>query len=202
MLMFDFKFDYILKDERVRLIPLSLDHFKDLLPFALYETDLWTYSMVSPAGEDNMKKYIEQAIMARHEGREYAFAVYDKKFNIIIGSTRYYDIRLANESLQLGFTWYGKAYQGTGINAHCKYLLLDFAFEHMNMQRVELRADANNTRSIRAMKSIGCTVEGILRKDGKRNDGSRRDSIVLSILREEWYNNLKERLKQRFESMG
>lgn len=200
--MFDFKFDYILENERAKLIPLRMEHLDVFLPFALHETDLWTYSMVSPAGEDNMKKYLEQAIAARHEGREYAFVVHDKKYNTIIGSTRYYDIRLANESLQLGFTWYGKAYQGTGINAHCKYLLLDFAFEHMNMQRVELRADANNARSIRAMKSIGCTVEGILRKDGKRNDGSRRDSIILSILREEWYDNLKERLKQRIESMG
>jgi RimJ/RimL family protein N-acetyltransferase len=92
-----------------------------------------------------------------------------------------------------------KAYQGTGVNVHCKYLLLDFAFEHMKMQRVELRADANNARSIQAMKSIGCSVEGILRKDGKRSDGSRRDSIILSILRDEWYDSLRQHLRQRIE---
>lgn len=197
--MFDFNLDYILEDDRVKLIPLNVDHFKDLLPYALNEPDIWTYSMVSPAGENNMRQYIEQAIASRKEGREYAFVVYDNMVNTIIGSTRYYDIRIANESLQLGFTWYGKAYQGTGVNVHCKYLLLDFAFEHMKMQRVELRADANNARSIQAMKSIGCSVEGILRKDGKRSDGSRRDSIILSILRDEWYDSLRQHLRQRIE---
>lgn len=197
--MFDFNLDYILEDDRVKLIPLNVDHFKDLLPYALNEPDLWTYSMVSPAGENNMRQYFEQAIASRKEGREYAFVVYDNMVNTIIGSTRYYDIRIANESLQLGFTWYGKAYQGTGVNVHCKYLLLDFAFEHMKMQRVELRADANNARSIQAMKSIGCSVEGILRKDGKRSDGSRRDSIILSILRDEWYDSLRQHLRQRIE---
>jgi RimJ/RimL family protein N-acetyltransferase len=197
--MFDFNLDYILEDDRVKLIPLNVDHFKDLLPYALNEPDIWTYSMVSPAGENNMRQYFEQAIASRKEGREYAFVVYDNMVNTIIGSTRYYDIRIANESLQLGFTWYGKAYQGTGVNVHCKYLLLDFAFEHMKMQRVELRADANNARSIQAMKSIGCSVEGILRKDGKRSDGSRRDSIILSILRDEWYDSLRQHLRQRIE---
>jgi RimJ/RimL family protein N-acetyltransferase len=197
--MFNFNLDYILEDDRVKLIPLNVDHFKDLLPYALNEPDLWTYSMVSPAGENKMRQYIEQAIASRKEGREYAFVVYDNMVNTIIGSTRYYDIRIANESLQLGFTWYGKAYQGTGVNVHCKYLLLDFAFEHMKMQRVELRADANNARSIQAMKSIGCSVEGILRKDGKRSDGSRRDSIILSILRDEWYDSLRQHLRQRIE---
>jgi RimJ/RimL family protein N-acetyltransferase len=107
--MFDFNLDYILEDDRVKLIPLNVDHFKDLLPYALNEPDIWTYSMVSPAGENNMRQYIEQAIASRKEGREYAFVVYDNMVNTIIGSTRYYDIRIANESLQLGFTWYGES---------------------------------------------------------------------------------------------
>jgi RimJ/RimL family protein N-acetyltransferase len=71
---------------------------------------------------------------------------------------------------------------------------LTFAFEKLGMQRVEFRADAKNQRSILAMKSIGCKVEGILRSNGIRADGTRRDSIVLSILKSEWENGLKDLL--------
>jgi RimJ/RimL family protein N-acetyltransferase len=96
--------------------------------------------------------------------------------------------------LQLGYTWYGSAFQGTGLNKHCKYLLLNFAFEKMHMERVEFRADNDNKRSIAAMKSIGCMEEGILRSNSIKQDGSRRDSIVLSILKVEWEKTVKERL--------
>ncbi len=96
--------------------------------------------------------------------------------------------------LQLGYTWYGGAYQGTGLNKHCKYLLLQFIFETMQAERLEFRADNNNARSIAAMKSIGCTVEGVLRSNVVRPDGGRRDSIVLSILKDEWFNGGKQNL--------
>ena len=73
-------------------------------------------------------------------------------------------------------------------------MLLAFAFETMGMERVEFRADKNNTRSVAAMKSIGCTVEGILRSNVPNANGGRRDSIVLSILKEEWYGRVKNHL--------
>ena len=92
---------------------------------------------------------------------------------------------------------YGKRFQGTGLNKHCKYLLLEFAFEQLNMERVEFRADNQNLRSIAAMKSIGCTQEGVLRSNTYKSDGTRRDSIVLSILKEEWYQYIKSDLKAK-----
>lgn len=104
-----------------------------------------------------------------------------------------------NKCLQLGFTWYGKAFQGTGLNKHCKYLLLNYAFETMDIERVEFRADNRNARSIAAMKSIGCKVEGILRSNGWTNTGERRDSIVLSILKEEWFSAVKKELKSKLK---
>ncbi len=88
----------------------------------------------------------------------------------------------------------GQHFQGTGLNKHCKYLLLDFAFDKMQMERVEFRADNNNKRSIAAMKSIGCIEEGVLRSNTIKQDGNRRDSIVLSILKAEWENGVKDRL--------
>ena len=73
---------------------------------------------------------------------------------------------------------------------------MEFAFEILKMDRVEFRADNENKRSISAMKSIGCKEEGILRSNGFKADGTRRDSIVLSILKDEWDNDIKDKLKK------
>ena len=56
--------------------------------------------------------------------KEYPFIVFDKKAGKYAGSTRFYDIQQGYSTTQLGFTWYGSAYQGTGLNRHCKWLLL------------------------------------------------------------------------------
>ena len=134
------------------------------------------------------------AIDARKEEKEYPFIVFDKLRNSYAGSSRFYDIQLLHKTLQLGYTWYGKDFQGTGLNKQCKYLLLSFAFDKLGMERVEFRADNNNKRSIAAMKSIGCKEEGVLRSNSVKQDGLRRDSIVLSILKGEWENEVKQRL--------
>jgi RimJ/RimL family protein N-acetyltransferase len=97
----------------------------------------------------------------------------------------------------LGYTWYGEKFRGTGLNKHCKFLMLRFAFETLDAIRVEFRADARNERSIAAMKSIGCIPEGILRSNMPLYGGGRRDSIVLSILKNEWESGVKENLLRR-----
>ena len=194
---FNFSNDYVLEDERVQLRPLEQEDYELLLPFALQEPELWTYSMVSPAGAAGMQSYIMQALNARNEKKEYPFIVYDKAAGQYAGCTRFYDIQLQYRTLQLGYTWYGKAFQRSGLNRHCKYLLLSFAFEDIGMERVEFRADNNNTRSINAMKAIGCTVEGVLRSHLPIYNGSRRDSIVLSILKDEWFGKVKSELQSK-----
>jgi N-acetyltransferase len=83
------------------------------------------------------------------------------------------------------------------LNKNCKYLLLQFAFENMEFERVEFRADARNNRSIAAMKRIGCIEEGIIRSHADCIDGTRRNSIVLSILKAEWKDNVKENLLKK-----
>jgi len=194
---FNFGNDYILEDQRCLLRPLEPDDYELLLTFALQEPELWKYSLVSPTGAAGMQSYIMQALNARAEGKEYPFIVYDKEAGHYAGCTRFYDIQLQYKTLQLGYTWYGRCFQRSGLNRHCKYLLLSFAFEDMDMERVEFRADNNNTRSINAMKAIGCTVEGVLRSHLPTYNGKRRDSIVLSILRDEWFDKVKEQLQSK-----
>lgn len=192
--MIKFNQNIILENDLVLLRPLQSTDFEALLFFSETEPELWKYSLIPANGIENLKKYLDVAFLQRNQKTSYTFVVVSKKENKIVGMTRFYDIQEKQKTLQLGYTWYGKDYQGTNINKNCKYLLLEFAFETWNMERVEFRADANNTRSIQAMKIIGCTVEGILRSNIMKNETERRDSIVLSILKEEWYNVVKDNL--------
>src|SRR5690242_7387328 len=189
-----------LEDERVLLRPLEESDYENLLPFALNERGLWFYSLIRPEGEDGLRNYLDIAFREKKAGREFPFIVFDKKFNEYAGSTRFYDINLPYKTIQLGYTWYGKKFHGTGLNKHCKFLLLQFAFEVLALERFELRADARNARSIAAMKSIGCKVDGILRRNMPTVEGERRDSIVLSILKDEWFGEVKEMLFKKLNT--
>lgn len=198
---FDFSKDYILENEIVLLRPLKKEDSLHLLSISVNEPEIWKYSLVQASGEENLKAYIKLAMDAKSDKKEYPFIVFDKRINQYVGSTRFYDIQLNQHTLQLGYTWYSKIAQGTGLNANCKLLLLEFAFEKMNMDRIEFRADNNNLRSIAAMKGIGCTVEGVLRQNVIKPDGGRRDSIVLSILKNEWESSVKDNLLQKIKKI-
>ena len=189
----DFNQDYTLENDRVLLRPIQSSDFENLVEFSLNEPEIWQFSLVRADGEENLKKYIDLALKSRENEQAYTFIVFDKLNNKYAGSTRFYSIQQIQKSMLLGFTWYGKSFQGTGLNKACKYLLLEFAFDQLNFERIEFRADLNNKRSINAMKSIGCKEEGILRSESFRPDGSRRDSIVLSILKSEWESELRSR---------
>jgi RimJ/RimL family protein N-acetyltransferase len=194
---FDFSKDYVLENDCVMLRPLLHTDADLLLHFALNEPELWRFSLISAAGKQKMEEYIQTAIESRGQNNSYPFIVFDKRTNKYAGSTRFYVIQIKHQTLQLGYTWYGQEFQGSGLNTHCKFLMLCFAFETMGFERVEFRADVNNARSVAAMKSIGCTVEGVLKSNLIKDDGTRRDSIVLRILKDEWYSNVKTMLSQK-----
>ncbi len=187
----------ILENERVVLRAISQNDFENLLPFSLNEPEIWKFGLVTAAGKENLREYIDTTVKNLDEKKEYPFIVFDKKANRYAGSTRFYDIQQQYLNTQLGYTWYGKDFQRTGLNRHCKLLLLTYVFEEWGLERCEFRADAKNERSITAMKAIGCVEEGILRNHMPLAYGGRRDSIVLSILKDEWFGGVKEALKKR-----
>ncbi len=194
----DFNQEYILENEIVKLRPLQMEDMDLLSEFSINEPDLWEYSLIQANGLANLKSYFDYALTDRENGKSYPFIVFDKRTNKYAGSTRFYDYQENHNTIQLGFTWYGKDFQGTGLNKNCKYLMLQFAFEQLELDRVEFRADNNNKRSIAAMKSIGCIKEGVLRSNCAFPEG-RRDSIVLSILKSEWLDSVKEKLIDRIK---
>ncbi|MDR3715657.1 MAG: GNAT family protein [Puia sp.] len=193
--MISFPEDLVLEDERTLLRPLELTDLEYLLPFALGEPETWKYSNTSPAGREGMERYLNDTISGRAGKKEYPFIVFDKAKNAWAGSTRFYDIQPANLTSQLGFTWYGKDFRRTGLNRHCKWLMLSYAFEQWGLERVEFRADLRNEPSVNAMKAIGCIVEGVLRSHSVMDSGIRRDTVVLSILKSEWFGGVKTRLQ-------
>ena len=197
---FDFSHSLVLEDETVLLRPLLESDLENLLEISINEPETWEFSLVRANGRENLEKYIQIALKAKESKTEFPFIVFDKKSGKYAGSTRFYDMNLPFKTLQLGYTWYGKQFRGTGLNKHCKFLLLQFSFETLGMERVEFRADFNNKRSIAAMVSIGCTIEGVLRDHMPTFESeARRDSIILSILRNEWIDSVKESLNSKLK---
>ena len=179
------------------MLPLKTSHFDVLLEYSINEPELWKYNSGGANGSENLKNYISNTIKQRENLNEYPFIVYDKRVNKYVGCTRLYSFNQLNNTVNLGYTWYGKESQGNGINKNCKYLLLEFTFEKIGLERVGFGASNLNERSINAMKSIGCKVEGVFRNYCLDNYGNRIDAIFLSILKTEWFDNVKENLKNK-----
>jgi RimJ/RimL family protein N-acetyltransferase len=197
MIEFNFDNEIILEDDIVRLSPLKISDVDKLLEIS-EEPGIWAYSFIKGNGEKNLTAYIEATLKNRANKTEYPFIVFDKRQLQYAGSTRFCEINPALQAARLGYTWYGKKFQGTGLNKHCKYLLFDFAFSTIGFERIGMGAYTENARSIAAMKSVGCQVEGTLRKMFPDEDGTgRKDIIMLSILRNEWLETEKEKLRAR-----
>lgn len=193
----DFLFDkvYILENDKVMLRPLHAEDKESLIHFGIHEPEIWQYNINGGNGRENFEKYFDNALQLRNEEKMYPFVVIDKNTGNKVGMTRYYEISNEFKRLEIGYTWYGQQYQGTGLNKNCKYLLLEFAFEKLGMIRVGFGANSKNGRSINAMKSIGCTIEGIQRSFGRDAEGNVIDRVMLSILKTEWLANVKEDLR-------
>lgn len=129
----DFNKEYILENDVVQLRPLTPDDFENLSQFSINEPNLWTYSLLPADGLENLKIYMDAAFKSKAAQKSYPFIVFDKRTNSYAGSTRFYDYQEGNNTIQLGYTWYGKDFQGTGLNKNCKLLLLQFAFETLGL---------------------------------------------------------------------
>ncbi|SEL68011.1 Protein N-acetyltransferase, RimJ/RimL family [Aquimarina amphilecti] len=182
----DFSKEYILENDNVRLMPLNLEHIEKLLKVS-NDPNIWTFFLEKGENRKELLAYFLNAIDNRKIEKEYPFIVYDKTRKAYAGTTRFYDYSKELRVIKLGHTWYGKDFRGTQVNKNCKYLLLEFAFEYLGLERIGFGAHIKNKISIAAMKSIGCKEEGVLRNFIPSLDGKGRANIILfSILRNEW----------------
>lgn len=104
----------------------------------------------------------------------------------IVGTSSLGDVSLPDERVHLGWTAYTPAVWGTAVNPECKLLLLAHAFDDCRFGRVKIQTDARNTRSQAAIAKLGAVREGVLRRHQARADETFRDTVVFSILRDEW----------------
>lgn len=195
-MVFPFSEEISLEDSRARLEPLGQHHFDVLLPHVLSNPRLLQYSP-SPFGtEDAWRAYLDGALEARQQENRYAFAMYDKFRGAFAGSTSFGNISMPNDRLEIGWTWLAPEFQKTGLNRHIKFLMLNYAFETLECERVEFRTDSRNLASRRAIRSIGASFEGLLRRHTLMTDGYRRDTACYSILKSEWPDLRRSRFKR------
>jgi RimJ/RimL family protein N-acetyltransferase len=174
-----------LENERTKLIPLLRTHFDILLPLSK-QVDLYTYGPSDVSSPEKLRDYIEDACSNETEGSALPFLIYDKKQRTYAGSTRFGNIDRLHKVIHIGWTWLGDDFRGSGINTHMKFLMLQYAFERMDMEKVAFRIDARNLRSRKAVEKIGGIFEGVLRSKLIVKDGFRRSSACYSILKDEW----------------
>ncbi|MEP7217501.1 MAG: GNAT family protein [Bacteroidota bacterium] len=187
-----------LTGNHVHLIPLSLDHLDRLCELGLNE-DIWRWMQQQVGTRDDMRAFIEEALEGERAGTMLPFAQVDAATGLVIGTTRYGNIDRANRRVEIGWTWIGAPWQRTAINTESKFLLLRHAFEMLGCIRVELKTDALNERSRRAILRIGATEEGILRRHVIISTGRIRDTVCFSVLDSEWP-GVKARLSLKLES--
>ncbi|MEZ4968165.1 MAG: GNAT family protein [Flavobacteriaceae bacterium] len=176
----------ILENDFVTLAPLNLSNYHFLLPIAS-EEKLVQYSPSDIGTAQALKKYVEKALEKENEFLGMPFIIYDKKNKKYAGSTQFMNIDRKNKVLEIGSTWIGREFQGTGLNGHVKRLMLQYIFNEMLFEKVEFRIDERNVRSRKAVEKLGAKLEGILRKNVYLLDGYKRNTCCYGILKEEWY---------------
>lgn len=175
----------ILENSFVKLSPLTLENYHYLYPIAQQEK-LVQYSPSDIHSEAALKNYVETSLAQQKAETSIPFIIFDKRNNTHAGSTRYMNINWKNKVLEIGSTWIGREFHGSGLNTQMKHLMLDYAFNTMNFEKVEFRIDARNIASRKAVEKLGCTLEGILRKNVYLLDGFKRDTCCYGLLKEEW----------------
>ncbi|WP_342533757.1 GNAT family protein [Lysinibacillus sp. FSL K6-0057] len=174
-----------LENEVVKLKPLELSDLPEILETGSYP-EIWSHMSTTIEKKEDVNNFVENALRAKDEKTEFPFVIVDKQSGDIIGSTRFMDIDDKHQRLEIGYTWLTPAYWRTAINTNCKYLLLQYCFEHLHLQRVQIKTDHDNIRSQKAIERIGATKEGILRNHMIRKDGTTRHTVMYSITIEEW----------------
>jgi RimJ/RimL family protein N-acetyltransferase len=175
-----------MKGTHVALVPLSIDHVDDLLKHS-GDPALWTWWMRKPPMDlEAMRAEVEVALVQQKNGVRVPFAIYHRARKEHIGSTSLLRIDTVHRSLEIGASWLGSTFHGSGINQECKHLLLNHSFVELGMNRVVLQTDELNQRSRRAIEKLGAKCEGIMREDRVAWNGRVRSSAIYSILRSEW----------------
>ncbi len=177
----------------MRLEPLGIRHLDGLCAVGL-DPELWRLTVSRVLDRAAMERYVEEALAEQRAGTALPFATVWRDTGQVIGSTRFGNANAAHRRVEIGWTWVAGPWQRGRANTEAKFLMLQHAFDRWDCARVELKTSALNERSRAAIRRIGAREEGILRRHMVNEDGSARDSVLFSIIAEEWP-EVKRRLK-------
>ncbi len=177
----------ILENDKVLLRPFSKQDFP-LLQNLCDDPEMWTWFTFELNTKEGFENWAEPALL----GQRYQFTVVEKATGKLVGSTAFGSFSPRDQRLEIGWTWLGKEFHGTGINQDMKYLMLEYCFEKLKLERVEIKTDVLNLPARHALLKLGAIEEGILRSHTLMVNGRRRDTIYYSVLPEEW-----EKIKAR-----
>jgi RimJ/RimL family protein N-acetyltransferase len=190
-------FEPVLENKRVLLQPLQQEHLEALLPVAL-DSSLWAVQLNKIENRQDLEKYIRTALLEKEAQISIPFVIIDKKENRIAGSTRYMGLSILHKRTEIGSTWISPSLHGSGLNKAMKFAMLQYAFEVMELNRVEFKTDELNTQSRNAILSLGCTQEGIFRQHMIASTGRVRNTVYFSLLKEEWP-DVKQRIFGKYD---
>jgi N-acetyltransferase len=186
-----------LTGEHASIEPLGREH-EQALQFAAADGELWRLWYTTVAPPEKMAEYIATALDMRERLGAMPFVVREKPSGDIVGCTRYFNVDAINRRLEIGHTWYSKRVQRGPINTECKLLLLTHAFEKLRCIAVEFRTHWFNHASRTAIARLGAKQDGVLRNHQLSADGSKRDTVVFSIIDGEWP-AVKQHLRYQLE---
>jgi RimJ/RimL family protein N-acetyltransferase len=176
----------ILAGFSIRLVPVDYSHLDQLSRWSA-EEDIWRYmTFAHLASRDEMQAWIGTAMDANSRGTELNFAIIDEVSESAVGTTSFYRVAPEHKRLELGKTWLGEPFRRTHINTAAKYLMLNYAFESILANRVELNTDARNVQSQRAIERLGTVRDGVLRCHTIMSDGFVRDTVNYSFTMRDW----------------
>ena len=184
----------VLAGDFVVLEPLQISHTSGLFEVLNSDVSIWDLRPIYPPKSfQEMEELIKKDLEIQKNGSSLAFTQVERKSGEIVGSTSFMKIDVSNSTLEIGKTWITKHWQRTGINTEAKFLLLRHAFEILKVSRVQLRTDLRNLQSQAAIERLGAIREGVFRKDLLIREGYFRDTVMYSILSDEWH-SIRERL--------
>lgn len=183
--------------QQVSLRPLQKEDSLELVR-AVFDGELWNLNYTVVPSFETIPEYVSIALEGRRDKNSIPFVIVDNSNEKVIGTTRFYKIEERNKKLEIGYTFISQSYQKTLVNTEVKLLMLQYAFEELGCNRVQFTTDELNENSRRAILRLGAKEEGILRNHLVMANGRVRNSVIFSIIREEWLSvksNLLAKLK-------
>ncbi|MFN8206862.1 MAG: GNAT family N-acetyltransferase [Bacteroidales bacterium] len=175
----------ILENSHIQLRRMQESDWQAFVPLCS-DPAMWTWFTTDLSDEEELKNWVQSELDQAGREERLPFTVIDKANNRIAGSTSLGNFSWRDARVEIGWTWFGRDFQGRGINDQSKYLLLDYCFSQLKMKRVEFKTDVLNLHARKALQRIGAVEEGVLRSHTLMTNNRRRDTIYYSILQEEW----------------